>query len=66
MSDTLNHVKIEADVKFNKLRDKLKESNKKIEDKRAYVVDIFKKLESSGHKINNINKEYDNEREREK
>ena len=57
---------MEADIKFNKLRDKLKESNKKIEYKRAYVVDILKKLESSGHTINNINKEQDNEREKEK
>ena len=64
VSDTLNHVNMEANVEFKELRDKLQESNKKIEDERAYVVDIFKKLESSGHIINNINTELDNEREK--
>ena len=47
ISDSLNHVNIDANVKFKVLRDKLQESNKQLEDERAYTIDIFKRLESS-------------------
>ena len=63
-SDTLNHVNMEADVKFKELEHKLHELNKQPEDERAYAVDIFKRLEYSGHTISNINRELDNEREK--
>ena len=66
LSDTLNHVNMEVDEKFKELKDKLQETNKKLEDERASAVDIFKKLESSGHTISNINKELDKEKEKEK
>ena len=57
---------MEANIKFKELRDKFQESNKQLEDERASAVDIFKKLESSGHTISNINKELDKEKEKEK